>query len=257
MDTDHSEETCHQFGNLVSMRAPPSTTCFQASSTDTRSCEYNEGVKKLTICTYNVGHEMMVKKLVKFLKKEPTADIVCVQEMMSKKVGHLIECLKESRWSYCARSPESKSIILSAYPLEEVSSRRLGNGGRQANYQFVTVKVQGFYLNCLHLATKNEATRLRQLGKIRDELSEKGVWDHGRMHIFAGDFNSLTKEDKGEEGWEQVAVSREDSNREKLGERGFTEQEEPKFDLTASMARKNFSDCWAEMGRRGLKNTCR
>ena len=115
------------------------------------------------------------------------------------------------------------------------------------------MKVQGFYLTCLHLNSKKEETRLHQLWKVREQLSQKGVWPYGaiwglgRMHIFAGDFNSLTKGDKSEEEWAQVAVDRENSN---------TELEEPKFDVAASMARKNFSDCWDQAGRQDLKTTC-
>ena len=76
---------------------------------------------------------------------------------------------------------------------------------------------------------------------------QKGVWGNGRMHIFAGDFNSLTREDKSGEEWSQVAAKRKDSNKE---------VEEPKFDVTASMAQKNFSDCWAMVGGGKLKTTC-
>ena len=52
------------------------------------------------------------------------------------------------------------------------------------------------------------------------------------MHILAGDFNSLTKEDKSDEGWDQVAAERELSNTK----RGFIKLEEPKFDVTTSMS---------------------
>ena len=67
-------------------------------------------------------------------------------------------------------------------------------------------------------------------------------------------FNSLTKEDKGNEGWDQVAAERELSNTK----RGFIKLEEPKFDVTPSMSQsqKNFSDCWAQVGRQDLKTTC-
>ena len=117
--------------------------------------------------------------------------------------------------------------------------------------QFVTVRVQGFYLTSLHLAAKNEATRLRQLRNVRVKLSEKGVWNQGRMHIFAGDFNSLTKEDKSQEAWDKVAADRELSNRN-----NFAKLEEPKFDVTAFMAQENFTDCWAKVGRRDEMTTC-
>ena len=232
-------------------RSPHLDTSFQTSVADNRSCEYDVTVKRFTLCTYNVGYNVEVTELVDFLKKEPSADIVCVQELLSRKVNHLLEFLRESRWSYYALSPHCRSIILSTFPLEEVCRARLGG-----NYEFVAVKVQGFYLTSLHLTAKNEATRLNQLEKIRVQMSQKGVWDHGRIHIFAGDFNSLTKADKSQEGWDKVAAEKELSNTERLGEKGFTKLEEPKFDVTSSMAEKNFSDCWAMVGRGKLKTTC-
>ena len=69
------------------------------------------------------------------------------------------------------------------------------------------------------------------------------------MHIFAGDFNSLTKWDKYEDEWAKMAAEREDSS---------AELEEPKFEVAASMAQKNFSDCWDQVGRRpgNLETTC-
>ena len=119
----------------------------------------------------------------------------------------------------------------------------------------MTVKVQGFYLTSLHLAAKNEKTRLSQLKNLKGRLSQAGVWDQWKMHILAGDFNSLTKEDKSQEGWDKVAAERELSNTKKLAE--VSKLEEPKFDVTASMSRKNFFDCWAQVGRQDLKTTCR
>ena len=162
----------------------------------------------ISMCTYNVGFNVKITKLVKFLQKEP-ADIICIHEIAYWQVNQLINCLKKSKWSYCGRSPECRSIVLSIFPLEEVCRGYLGGSTRN---QFVTVRVQGFYLTSLHLAAKNEATRLRQLRNVRVKLSEKGVWNQGRMHIFAGDFNSLTKEDKSQEAWDKVAADRELSN---------------------------------------------
>ena len=206
----------------------------------TRNFEYNSNVKKFTICTYNVSFNVKINNLVKFLREEP-ADIICIQEMLPRQVNHLIKCLKTSkqwRWSFCGRSPGCESIILSTFPIEEVCRGYLGGSGRDRR-QFVTVRVQGFYLTSLHLAAKNERTRLCQLSNLRDRLSQKGVWDEGKMHILAGDFNSLTKEDKSDEGWDKVAAEREFSNTK----RGFTKLEESKFDVTTSMSQKNFSDC--------------
>ena len=199
------------------------------------------------MCTYNVGFNVKITKLVKFLQKEP-ADIICIHEIAYWQVNQLINCLKKSKWSYCGRSPECRSIVLSIFPLEEVCRGYLGGSTRN---QFVTVRVQGFYLTSLHLAAKNEATRLRQLRNVRVKLSEKGVWNQGRMHIFAGDFNSLTKEDKSQEAWDKVAADRELSN-----QNNFAKLEEPKFDVTAFMAQENFTDCWAKVGRRDEMTTC-
>ena len=64
--------------------------------------------------------------------------------------------------------------------------------------------------------------------------------------------NSFTEEDKSDEGWDKVAAERELSNTK----RGFIKLEEPKFDVTMSMSQKNFSDCWAQVGRQPLKTTC-
>ena len=242
-------EACDHLEQNLCRRSPHLNTCFQAPVAESRTCEYDGSVKKFTICTYNVGFNVKVGELVNLLKKKPAADIVCIQEMRYWQVNKLINRLKKSRWKYCGRSPTCRSIILSTFPLEEVCRDKLGGSGKTAlNHEFVTVKVQGFYLTCLHLTAKKEETRLRQLGKVRDQLSQKGVWGLGKMHIFAGDFNSLTKEDKSEEGWAQVKVDRENSN---------TELEEPKFDVAASMAQKNFSDCWDQVGRQDLKITCR
>ena len=200
-----------------------------------------------SMCTYNVGFNVKITKLVKFLQKEP-ADIICIHEIAYWQVNQLINCLKKSKWSYCGRSPECRSIVLSIFPLEEVCRGYLGGSTRN---QFVTVRVQGFYLTSLHLAAKNEATRLRQLRNVRVKLSEKGVWNQGRMHIFAGDFNSLTKEDKSQEAWDKVAADRELSN-----QNNFAKLEEPKFDVTDFMAQENFTDCWAKVGRRDEMTTC-
>ena len=85
-------------------------------------------------------------------------------------------------------------------------------------------------------------------------MSQKGDWDHGKVHILAGDF------DKSQEGWDKVAAERELSNTKKFGDNSFTKLEEPKFDVTASimesMSQKNFSDCWAQVGRLDLETTC-
>ena len=238
------EQGCQHLERNLCKRSPHFNTCFQAPANRTRNFEYNSNVKKFTMCTYNVSFNVKIDNLVNFLREEP-ADIICIQEMVHWQVNLLIKCLKISRqwrWTFCARSPGCQSLILSTFPLEEVCRGYLGHRGRKWNRQFVTVKVQGFYLTSLHLGNKNEATRLCQLNNLRDRLSQKGVWDQGKMHILAGDFNSLTKEDKSQESWDKVAAERELSTTKKLGDK--TKLEEPKFDLTASMSQKDFLDMW-------------
>ena len=99
----------------------------------------------------------------------------------------------------------------------------------------MTVRVQGFYLTSLHLIAKNEAKRFHQLANLREKLSD--VWDKGKLHVLAGDFNSLTFADKSEGEWAEVVVERREKS-----------LEEPKFQVTAQMAQKNFSDCLANVG---------
>ena len=56
---------------------------------------------------------------------------------------------------------------------------------------------------------------MRELQKTWKELEKKNLWGQeggGAKHIFAGDFNSLTLEDKDMEGWERVGKEREAKN---------------------------------------------
>ena len=238
-----------------SKQIPHLNTRFQNPSSDSTSSASDETITEFTLCTYNVGFDVDVTKLLQFLKEEKP-DIVCLQEMMSRDVGQLISRLRRSEWSRftdCGRSPDSRSIILSIFPLEEVSRGLLPKA--RNNNQFVTVKVAGLYLTCLHLSAKDEEARMNQL----QGLASKVVWDGGRRHIWAGDFNSLTEGDKDKDGWEEVAEEREASNREGEGTRGFKRLEKPKFEVTKYMA-DFFSDCWAtaeEKGHKDLKETCK
>ena len=155
-------QPCDHLERNLCRRSPHLNTCFQWIS-QIRNCEYDSNVKMFSMCTYNVGFNVKITKLVKFLQTEP-ADIICIHEIAYWQVNQLINCLKKSKWSYCGRSPECRSIVLSIFPLEEVCRGYLGGSTRN---QFVTVRVQGFYLTSLHLAAKNEATRLRQLRNVR------------------------------------------------------------------------------------------
>ena len=105
--------------------------------------------------------------------------------------------------------------------------------------------------------------------------------------IFAGDFNSLTWEDKSKDEWERVAeerrASKKDKEFEKLSidlennlcikefckkfEESFKDFEEPKFDLIKLVKKQGFTDCWLDvkrwegkmggLGQRGQQATCK
>ena len=79
---------------------------------------------------------------------------------------------------------------------------------RSEESEFVTVKVQGILVTCVHLPNSQgrEQVRIKKLKRIWGELEKKGLWKEVCVkHIFAGDFNSLTWEDDDEEGWAKVA----------------------------------------------------
>ena len=84
----------------------------------------------------------------------------------------------------------------------------------------MTANVQGILLTCLHLpgdGPGGEQVRLEELKRICKELEKKGLWRQQeaggvKQHIFAGDFNSLTEEDKDKEGWEKVRRERAAKN---------------------------------------------
>ena len=90
------------------------------------------------------------------------------------------------------------------------------NTWRDGKSEFVTAKVQGIFLTCVHLpGPGGEQVRIEELKKTREELEKKDLWRQkggGVKHIFAGDFNSLTLEDKDMEGWEKVGKEREAKN---------------------------------------------
>ena len=99
--------------------------------------------------------------------------------------------------------------------------------------------VQGILITSVHLQYQaGEVGRIVQIRRVWDELRKKGVWT-GMKHIFAGDFNSLTWEDKSADEWERVA--------EEIREKKFVE--DPKFDLTRLMKKHGFTDCWLDVGK--------
>ena len=87
--------------------------------------------------------------------------------------------------------------------------------GRGVNSEFVTVKVQGFHVTCVHLPSNRveEQGRIQGLKRIWAQLEKRNSWiEDGGRHIFAGSFNSLTWEDEVEGGWARVATERAETN---------------------------------------------
>ena len=181
---------------------------------------------KLTICTLNIKMYSDRGKLKEFLQDLSQEDsIVCLQEFSDNRdLMELLDHLREtkSKLTYCGRSSHGHCAVLSTLPLQEVGNLckvntclscypQVVKDDDPKYNQFVTVKVQGLLVTCVHLPSSEggEATRVKCLRNIWTELEKKGLWKEGCVkHIFAGDFNSLTEEDEDEEGWERVRRER-------------------------------------------------
>ena len=208
-----------------------------------RSCGMNKNMNSknstFSICTFNASFAVDVRDLRGFLHNLD-AQVVCLQELPSREFGRLKQLLA-SRYPHSEESPKSRSTILSKLPLEVVSK-----GGLGGNCEYVVVKVAGVILTCLHLNAKREATRLKQLEKLRHDLRARDLWEASTPHVWAGDFNSLTREDYTDAEMANIALERK---RKTI--------EEPKFTVTSTLADLNFSDCWIELGRHNPRETCR
>ena len=221
--------------------APHENCRFQQQDQSETSVNFDQVLTdKLSICTLNIGLTSDRSKLTAFLQRMRCGvDIVCLQELLNDKdLMELLDDLKKTKFTFCVRSSHSHCAILSTLPLQEVSNenpllsshlhpqmvrdnlpsanKTTRNKGKS---EFVTAKVQGILLTCVHLPGSQgglgEKVRMRELKKTREELEKKNLWGQeggGAKHIFAGDFNSLTLEDKDMEGWERVGKEREAKN---------------------------------------------
>ena len=130
--------------------------------------------------------------------------VVCIQEIRKDKITSFLVLLKMKQllWAYCARSPRGRSIILSAFHFEEVAKKRFP--GKTSKNEFVTVKIVGFFLTCHHLNAKEESKILQEIDIVTRQLEDTKVW--GDAHIWAGDFNSVTRKDYSE--WVEIGKDR-------------------------------------------------
>ena len=170
-------------------------------------------------------------------------DVLCIQEMRYNQIVRFHSILRSTDcpWFYCARSPNCRSLILSTFPVKEVAKKRFPES---RNHEFVTVKIQGFFLTCLHLNAKAETIRLKQLARLVMELSDLEVW--GEAHIWAGDFNSVTRKDYTETEWTKLKEGRKD-----LHTKNPKYDKEPKMEVAAKMVELGLTNCWLETGRKG------
>ena len=221
--------------------------CFPVKHKD--SFDYDGRTKSLNVVTFNVSYQVNLPKLANYLMALKPLDVICIQEMMYSQIVRFLGLLrsKDCPWSYCARSPRCRSFILSTFPIKEVAKNRLPGSN---NHEFVTVKIQGLYLTCLHLNAKAETIRLEQLHGLVLEFKELEVW--GEPHIWAGDFNSVTREDYTDKEWTELRKERKE-----LHTKDNHNDNEPKVEVAAKMVELGFTDCWVETGRIGNLATCR
>ena len=138
---------------------------------------------------------------------------------------------------YCGRSPRCRSF-----------KKRFPGNKKQLfrNHEFVTVKIQGLFLTCLHLDAKSETLRLEKLQGILTELLK--VWNE--PHIWAGDFNSVTRGDYPDDKWTKL-----EEERTRLPSDNSDYDDEPKAEVADGRA--ELLRLLGEDGMKGTVTTCR
>ena len=72
--------------------------------------------------------------------------------------------------------------------------------------RFLTVKISvqemSLYVTCCHLDHAREERRVKELTNMESELA--GIFEAKVYQMWAGDFNSLTKEDYSVERWDDI-----------------------------------------------------
>ena len=99
------------------------------------------------------------------------------------------------------------SSILSRHSAEQVQE------GKKLSTRCLTVKLnlkqQCLFITCLHLDHRIESKRIKEVENIKENL--KTIFNSNQAQIWAGDFNSLTKEDYSEKEWKVLTRVRENN----------------------------------------------
>ena len=93
--------------------------------------------------------------------------------------------------------------------------QNVGDKNFPKNARFITVSVQPktigqglssqpFYLTCIHLDYEYEPYRMKEIDIIKRKLDSLSCKGDNIPHMWAGDFNSLTKEDYTLEEWNEI-----------------------------------------------------
>ena len=246
-ETEHTEEKKH-IGEQI---------CRGEKSKNKEQCKeikfrpHTSFTTTFKLVTFNVQCGISLNHLEQFLVKQKDIDVICLQELRNKTdhkdrrqrnsvIEHFISNLQKNKrpWTFFARSRMGCSAIISSIPLQEIVKGKFNKTSRK---EFVTVKIQGMFLTCLHFESKEEEQRLKNVQKLKEALIDARVWDSkdasGAPHIWVGDFNALTKEDFTSKDWEQ----QEDKWR--------------RDEVAKEMKKMDFLDCWVEDGRKGKMDT--
>eukprot|EP00092_Neocalanus_flemingeri_P007977 GFUD01008607.1.p1 GENE.GFUD01008607.1~~GFUD01008607.1.p1 ORF type:complete len:245 (-),score=49.95 GFUD01008607.1:7-741(-) len=199
--------------------------------------------KHFIVCSYNVhgfcdaqGKENI--GLVINLVKQIRPDVFCVQEVSDERDLAQLQAECEFDFSFA----KGTSAILSKLPAELVQ------GGTKLSTRCLTVKLnikeQSLFITCLHLDQRMEYTRIKEVENVTKNLVN--IIKREEAQIWAGDFNSLTKEDYTEKEWKVLTKVRENNS-----------WEDPKTEVSNKMNGLGFEDCWASNGKPKPLSTCR
>ena len=131
--------------------------------------------------------------------------------------------------------------IFSSLPLTQVARGKWGNRG------FLSARLevagQPLVVTCLHLEARLEGRRLLELAEVARQLGEPLARDEEQ--VWAGDFNSLRRQDYSVQEWDEVG-------RRRKGAR----LEAPQLAVTSRMTELGFRECGEEVEREGRGDTC-